>query len=47
MIIFVTGAHRPVVVSADAPHADAADGLRVEQAVIVWVDQVQHAILEH
>lgn len=37
----------PVVVSADSPHADAADWLRVEQAAIVWVDQGQHAILKH
>lgn len=39
--------HRPVVVSANTPHTDAADGLRVEQAVIVGVNQVQHAILKH
>lgn len=37
----------PVVVSADSPHTDAADWLRVEQAAIVRVDQGQHAILEH
>lgn len=35
------------MVSANPPHTDAADGLRVEQAVVVRVNQVQHAILKH
>lgn len=37
----------PVMVSANAPHPDAADWLRVEQAAIIWVDQSQHTVLKH
>lgn len=37
----------PVMVSADSPDTDAADWLRVKQASVIWVNQGQHAILEH
>lgn len=46
-LVDICGVHLPVVVSADSPHADATDWLRVEQAAIIWVNQGQHAILKH
>ena len=39
--------HLPVVVPAHAPDTNANDWLRVEQAVIIRVNERQHAVLKH
>lgn len=38
--------HRPAVVPADAPDADAADGLSVKQSLAQRVDQVHGVVLQ-
>lgn len=38
--------NQPAVVAANAPHADAGDGLRVEHAAVHGVDQVQQVVLQ-
>lgn len=38
--------HSPAVVAADAPHADAHDGLRVQHGAVHGVHQAEHIVLQ-
>lgn len=41
-----TTGHSPAVVAAHTPHADAHDGLRVENGAVHGVHQAEHVVLQ-